>query len=287
MVEVEGEKLKEKFIAFLNEKRITGVQLFILGSEEGVVPNSDWWIATVDKMFQTGRDFVQEKGFAFFLRELEETDLSQSKVSYQLNMFIPKKAAEQKRFENLFGNAYKNLVKHTKKECDSNSLRMIMISLPEHVSMEKAEKWIQAGFKRQYKKLSCVWLTRTIPAMSSSSCFLSHEFKFVLNLQADTNLLDKIMSGQFSYFKFTSPVGSFSMTESKQVLISDAGERDFSDYYCFQSGFICSEKTGKSFEGSFKYKPNIKCQVDLYGADKLPLGSVTPIFPPEFRTVLL
>ncbi|WP_031485764.1 hypothetical protein [Maridesulfovibrio frigidus] len=286
-VDSKAKEIEKEFIILMKKKRITGLRLLILGAKEGNIPTPNRCMSVVEDMLQTKKREVKTESFTFTLNHIGESDLSQRRISYQFNMLIPQKKTEQKRFENLFGKAYKNLMKHTKEKSSGNFLKMLMVSLPEYISMQKTEKWIRENFKSHYKGLSCVLLTRAIPVQSTSSSFLSLECKPVFNIQAENSLLDKIMNKEFSYFKLQIPIGTVSSEESKQMLKSDDGSMDVSNFYCFQRAVVSYEKHGDSLEVNFNYKPNFYYQVDFITDHNTPPISLAPIFPPEFTTVLL
>ena len=155
-----------------------------------------------------------------------------TRVSYSFS------ASEQTRFENLFRRAAKNLKKHTK-NATNTSINMIMIGLPEYVSLAIAEKWVNSKFINDYSSIALVLLHRSVPCRdpkNPSDTVISNEFKFIINQQYPNLSVELLKSMKLN---ITVPFGTISFSDSTMVFMDENGNSLTIDgCFVYQKGIV-------------------------------------------------
>jgi len=167
---------------------------------------------------------------------------TESKLSYVLRVGYKHPSSEQKRFEDLFRRAAKNLKKHSSAS-DKNIVNVIMIGVPEYVSLATAEKWASAKFNKDYSSIALALLYRCVPCRSNddiSSTVISNEFKYVFNpnyISLTEDMLRKMA------LKSTVTFGTISDHDSVIVLVDRNGvTTSYPDYFVYQRGLVNLER---------------------------------------------
>ena len=282
-----NDKLEKEFEA----RKITGVHVFLYSEVCVVSFDIETITNEIFEMIKASRPLGSSCGYNIILKSLscDQTgfDLSNNKISYQLNLACKFANDEQTRFENLFRNATKNIKKHSPKQ-SLNHFNAIMIGLPSNVSIHTAKSWLENRFVGNASEITFVLLTRCIPAtnIKNNTTINSVEVAIVFNPIANAAVVE--FGKNKNMFLLTTPVGVVSCNESKNVVMSETGEQlDLSEFYAFQKGRFCYQHINGPIEFNFNSIPGIEQEVLVDPERKGKYMAISHITPTEHAFELL
>lgn len=275
------EECKKNFIENLNKNYKNGYQIILMFNnyEEYSLQKCKHFI---EELLFKEYDLIG-KNFSCFIKKMkcEQKDwfISNKEKSFLLNLVIKMNEKEQKRFINLFKKAVRNL---NQMEPDKNNINMLVIGLPEYVSLDLVESWINKEFnKGNYSRLSAVLLTRYLPVQNikDNTTHLNLEFRFIYNKKAKfmLNYKDEL-------FKFELPIGTISQEETVKEFVSvNKQVLELKDYYSFQDGCLICEPIifNKELKYEFNYKQNFIEKIIVNNS------VITPIIPIKDKLLCL
>jgi len=197
---------------------------------------------------------------------------------------------EQKRFEDLFRRAAKNVKKHSE-EINENNINMIMIGLPPSISLKKAKNWLISKFENEHSSITTVLLSRTIPVYEKdlSSSFVQTEICFVPNPKAKVPIYDFMPEGK-SLVAYV-PYGRVTEEEAKiNLVISNKTNQTLhhlEDVYMYQKGQIYHLSKKETLEYVFPRQPGIHyhCVFKLFNKQEPMILSAK--YPPKEEFLIL
>lgn len=263
----EFEFLKKKFSDILKDNNVTGQQLVFFSEKNVPFPARNKIIKHVRDLIK-GRNVESKlKGFDVFLKQISSDvdgfSLSNIELSYLVNLIVKHESSEQKRYEDLFRKASRNMAKHSLPE-SGKQMNAIMIDLPESVSVESAKEWTENRFVNDGSKISFVMLMRILPAISEDGSVTKTVIQLgvVVNPNSDGKLFDLIDFKSGEQFKLTIPFGSVSYDSPKNLLVTDSGNFNTDGSYAFQSGEITYQQVNKDLvEFNLLPRPNVSYNV--------------------------
>ncbi|MDQ7785837.1 MAG: hypothetical protein RDU20_23350, partial [Desulfomonilaceae bacterium] len=172
------------------------------------------------------------------------------KISAVLICVAPHLGNEQKRFEDNFRRAAKNLKKQSQTEETNN---LILFGLPPSVSIKQATGWLVDKFFRDYKSIGGVLLTRKVPVVSVQRkiTYVAIEYSLVLNPESSRNL---------DYgLKLQLPIGVFESEEPKTAfVVNDKVLFETGSCYHFQKGQMYYHDLSRRQSYDFSRVPGVE-----------------------------
>lgn len=288
-----SKKLYEDIREFIKNIKLNAVQIVLINI------NCDKKIRYIDfksqiymclQRYKLGEKVVGYKIGGYFLKitDLPMEDkgfkYSQCYPSFKFICISPFLQEEQKRLENLFRQAAKNLKKHCGK-IDTNNINMIMIGLPHSISISTAKNWLENKFTHENTSITAVLLTRIIIVSGDDlkSSHIQNEVALITNPNAKVRWMDfipenVILKGQLNF-------GTVTEVESELKLISGEEKINLENSYVFQKGEVYLEHILDNFTFEFKNEPDIKYNLILRQSSEGIL--IEPILPPNDEVVVL
>lgn len=138
--------------------------------------------------------------------DVSGTRISRLKESYNIVIATPYHSSEQKRFEDLFRRAAHNLRRHYP-SVSEQATNMIMIKLPDSVSIRTAAEWLKSKFAADYSTITAVMFYRcSLRKDEQGVTFIGQEL-FLMNNPHAKVPWDKISSG-IDQMHLMAPIGN-------------------------------------------------------------------------------
>lgn len=199
--------------------------------------------------------------------------------SHQVICVAPHAQDEQKRFATRFEEAARKL-----KRCgaliDSDNVNVIMIRVPEAVSLRKVKVWLDKKFSRDNTSITGVILMRPIFGLTedATTAAFQYEFEFIPNPQAQVPWLS--FEPQGLSLEATLPVAQFSETESYSAFNVDGQLIRLGEVYTFQRGqvYLQAPPRGQEARLSFPEAAGIQHYFieRLFNRGAVRIGAIAP-----------
>lgn len=283
----------KSLLNYLESIRVTGVGIVVFKEDGDAFPsfaNLDRAVKASMKEFLRLREPVTTRisGLIVSVKpmsvDIPGWILGERNISLQFNCLFPIPKEEQKRFENLFRQAATNL-KNKAQPLSPGEANVVMIGLPASISIPTAESWLKGQFTSTYSSISAVVLTRYLPVQSvnQSESMTGFEYKVISNPNSSQMWPDP----EKDKLVGSIPLGMPLEDEPRQLLMSNLGGIDVTNFYAFQRGQIYHEHVSGPLEYTFKAMPGVRIFSTLRpipGQESIMLEAIRP---PEDEFVIL